>query len=204
MPKQAFRHILKEDILSTQPNNHFVKLIEPQNVQHKNTLREVEIVDIPDDTLILRADKMSSPLFRENDTFCNCHKPSRYRKKCDYIVVTEFDHNNYIIYIEMKTSARSQEHIPQLWCGRCFVEYLLFSISHFEKELQQPSIFIHRYVKFYSIPEDKDTTALTDDETNNIPPKMILVNDVPKNAYSCCVKAGIPIPIKALIYEYNH
>ena len=201
MLKLTLSHILNEDIVGIQQINDSAKLIEPQNLDPK-TLQEVDLIGIPDNALILSASGMSSSLFRENDSFCDCHTPSKYRKKCDYIVLTEFDHNNYIIYIEMKTSPRTQKYIPQLWCGRCFMEYLLFAISNLDN-IQPSSNFIHRYVKFYRIPEDKDSTKLTDDEYKK-PPKIKTFNDQPGKAYLCCVTAGIPISIRDLIYEYNH
>lgn len=200
MPKIALRHILKEDILTVQPDNHSVMLTEPNNSNRPQTLKEVEIIDIPDDTLILCVDKMSSPLFREH-SICTCHAIKKYRKNCDYIIITNFEGINYIVYIEMKTSPREQKHIPQLWCGRSFIEYLSFAMEKIEDILPLSS-FTHRFVKFCTIPEDKDSTDNHDEYKLSNQPKEL--NDLPGKAYPYYVTAGVPVPLKDLIYEYNH
>lgn len=202
MPKIALRHILKDDIIAIQPDdNHSVVLVEPQNENKPKTLQEVKIVDIPDGTIILCADKMSSPLFNENDTFCSCHEQWKYRKKCDYIIISEIDNKNYIIYIEMKTTPREKKHIPQLWCGRSFMEYLNFAMEHLEN-IKPDSEYLHRFVKFCKIPEDKDSTDCRDDYKETTKPNSL--NDLPGNAYSCYVIDGNPIALKELLYDFNH
>lgn len=203
MPKKALSHILRKDILAIQPQNHSVELKEPANDNRPEALQSVIINGIPDNALILHADKMSPSLYRKNEKdICTCHNLSLYRRKCDYIIISEFENKNYIIYIEMKTSPRDLTFIPQLWSGRCFMEYLLFSMLHLES-IKPSSDFLHRFVRFYKIPEDKDSTNLQEDDYKK-PRKMDTLNDRPAKAYSCCVTEGIFIQLKDLVYEYNH
>jgi len=203
MPKVALRHILKDDIIYiSSTDGQPIVLHEPQNGNRPKTLQDVEIIDVPDDTLILCVDKMSSPLFRQDDNFCQCHDQSKYRRKCDYIILTEFDCRNYLIYIEMKTSPRDPRHIPQLWCGRCFMEYLNFAMENLE-HIKPSSGYLHRFVKFCKVLEDKDSTDIQGDgyKQNN---KQEELNDLPGKAFLYFVTAGVPVPLKDLIYEYNH
>lgn len=199
-PETALLHILKEEIVATQPEHHAVRLREPQNLGKPGTLQEVEIVGIPERSVILCADKMNSSLFREDDQFCCCHDRRKYRAKCDYIIIAEIENRNYIVYIEMKTTPRGKEHIPQLWGGRCFMEYLNFAMEHLE-EIKPGSEYLHRFVKFCRIPEDKETTSVRGScKAANKPGEL---NDRPGKAFSCCVTDGVPIALKELLYDFT-
>ena len=198
MPLVALKHILKNEITDCAPiTAGKAVLLEPQNPEGTSTLRSVTIVGLPSKTLILDADKMSVALFREKDDFCQCHAVSRYRKKCDYIIVTELEQQDYILYIEMKTSPRDKKHIMQLWCGRCLMEYLNFAMANLEKIVPHSGHFEHRFVKFCRVPIDKETTGLQEDYKNNDEPKE--KNDKPAKAYKYFVTEGIPVQLKKLL-----
>ena len=204
MPKDALRHILKNDIIyaSDIPNGNAI-LKEPANTGNANTLEEVIIESIPKDALILCADGMKSVLFRpKKHQDCTCHNLNIYKHVSDYIIITSVNNENFIIYIEMKTSPRGKEHIPQLWCARGQIEYLSFMMENLEG-ITKLSDYKHRYVKFCKIAIDKTLTDLSKLTSTDIQ-KVPELNDKPGKAFEYFVSDGVPVNIKDLIYEFNH
>ena len=82
------------------------------------------------------------------------------------------------------------------------MEYLSFSMEHLE-QIKPSSEYLHRFVKFCKIPEDKDSTNIQGDgyKRNG---KLQELNDRPSKACQYYVTAGVSVPLKDLIYEYNH
>lgn len=204
MPENALRHILKDNIVfaASIPTGR-TTIIEPANGKKADTLKKVEFIGVPADTIILRADGMPSSLFRETTHHaCSCHQLSKYKHVSDYIVIASLNNEKFIIYIEMKTSPRGKEYIPQLWCARGQIEYLSFMMENLEG-IAKLSDYKHRYVKFYSIALDKTATNTSDLTKINIQ-KVPELNDRPGKAFKYCVSDGVPVNIKELIYEFNH
>ena len=204
MPENALRHILKDNMIyaSEIPDGNTI-LKEPANIGNANTLEEVIIEAIPKDALILRADGMQSALFRrEKHQDCTCHNLNKYKHVSDYIVIASVNNEKFIIYIEMKTSPRGKEHIPQLWCARGQIEYLSFMMEKLEG-IAKLSDCKHRYVKFCKIAIDKTLTDLSKLTSTDIQ-KVPELNDKPGKAFKYFVSDGVPVNIKDLIYEFNH
>ena len=204
MPEDALQHILKDDVVfASGISTGKATIKEPANEDKADTLKVVELEGISDKTLILRADSMSSSLFRETTHHaCSCHQLSKYRHVADYIIITSVGNEKFIVYIEMKTSGRGFEHIPQLWCARGQIEYLSFMMENLEG-IAKLSDCKHRYVKFCKIAIDKTLTDLSKLTSTDIQ-KVPELNDKPGKAFKYFVSDGVPVNIKDLIYEFNH
>ena len=196
MPKDKLFNILREKVVELQPQNGEVLLTEPNNANRPGTLREVHLVGIPDKALVLKPEHATITIVKERGQSHNGHNLTKYRRKCDYIIVTEFDGIGYIVYIEMKTSARSNEHIAQMWCARSLMEYLNFAIKNLDNLAPAFDAYQHRYVKFTCVPEDIDTTDM--DLTFKSVSRPIIVNDKPSNAYPCNVTDGETVNLRDL------
>ena len=204
MPENALRHILKDNIVfaASIPTGR-TTIIEPANEKKADSLKRVEFTEVPADTIILRADGMPSSLFRETTHHaCSCHQLSKYKHVSDYIVIASLNNEKFIIYIEMKTSPRGKEHIPQLWCARGQIEYLSFMMENLEG-IAKLSDYKHRYVKFCKIAIDKTLTDLSKLTSTDIQ-KVPELNNKPGKAFEYFVSDGVPVNIKDLIYEFNH
>lgn len=204
MPENALRHILKDNIVfaASIPTGR-TTIIEPANEKKADSLKKVEFIGVPADTIILRADGMPSSLFRETTHHaCSCHQLSKYKHVSDYIVIASLNNEKFIIYIEMKTSPRGKEHIPQLWCARGQIEYLSFMMENLEG-IAKLSDYKHRYVKFCKIAIDKTLTDLSKLTSTDIQ-KVPELNNKPGKAFEYFVSDGVPVNIKDLIYEFNH
>ena len=204
MPKDALRHILKDDIIyASGISDGNTVLKEPANIGKADTLEEVIIEAIPEDAIILCADGMQSALFRqEQHQDCTCHNLNKYKHVSDYIIITSVNNEKFIIYIEMKTSPRGKEHIPQLWCARGQIEYLSFMMENLEN-IAKLSDYKHRYVKFCKIAIDKTSTDMSELTPTGVQ-KVQVLNDKPGKAFKYFVSDGVPVNIKDLIYEFNH
>ncbi len=196
MPKEKLFNILREEVVQLQPKNGEVLLTEPNNAGKPGTLKEVLIVGIPEKALVLKPEHATITVVKEEGTTYNGHNVAKYRKKCDYIIITEFDGIGYIFYIEMKSTARSKEHIMQMWCARSLMEYLNFAIKNLDGLVPAFDEYQHRYVKFTCIPEDKDTTDM--DERVKIVPKPTIINDKPGTAYICNITDGASVDLRGL------
>lgn len=204
MPENALRHILKDNIVfaASIPTGR-TTIIEPANEKKADSLKKVEFIGVPADTIILRADGMPSSLFRETTHHaCSCHQLSKYKHVSDYIVIASLNNEKFIIYIEMKTSPRGKEHIPQLWCARGQIEYLSFMMENLEG-IAKLSDYKHRYVKFCKIAIDKTLTDLSKLTSTDIQ-KVPELNNKPGKAFEYFISDGVPVNIKDLIYEFNH
>ena len=204
MPENALQHILRDDIIfASDISTGRVTIIEPANEGNADALKIVDIEGLPDKTLILHADGMSSSIFREHTHHaCACHQLGKYRHVADYIIITSVGNEKFIVYIEMKTSPRGNAHIPQLWCARGQIEYLSFMMEKLEN-IAKLSDYKHRYVKFYKISIDKTTTDISDLTGTDVQ-KVSELNDRPGKAFKYCVSDGVPVNVKDLIYEFNH
>ena len=197
MPKEKLFNILRERVVELQPQNGEVLLTEPNNANRPGTLREVHLVGIPDKALVLKPEHATITVVKERRQAYNGHNLAKYRRKCDYIIITEFDGIGFILYIEMKTSARSNEHIAQMWCARSLMEYLNFAIKNLDGLVPAFDEYQHRYVKFTCIPEDKDTTDMAQEFKTVAKP--IIINDKPGSAYPYNVTDGETINLRDLI-----
>ncbi len=197
MPKEKLFNILREKVVELQPQNGEVLLTEANNASRPGTLKEVRIVGVPINALVLKPEHATITVVKEREQSYHGHNLTKYRRKCDYIIITEFDGIGYIFYIEMKSTARSNEHIAQMWCARSLMEYLNFAIKNLDGLAPAFDEYQHRYVKFTCIPEDKDTTNMNEDFKSISRPTII--NDKPSTAYICNVTDGEYVDLRSLI-----
>lgn len=104
----------------------------------------VEILNIPDNAIIIKSDAFVSPntFFKGSKMEC---------KRADYIIVVD-DPEPQILFIELKRSGKSatnQEIIAQLKGAYCLLKYCENIVSEFWKENDIFSDFIMRYYVFY-------------------------------------------------------
>lgn len=118
--------------LEKEYNNFYVSLCEPQEKGSKVIIRSM-----PDDAIVIKADKFESPdgIFQGNQGEC---------KRGDYVIISS--EKKSIIYIEMKKSGCSFSHIvKQLTGSKCFVKYC----QEIGKSFWKKNDFLDNYSHFY-------------------------------------------------------
>ena len=188
-PKDKLVEILRKEITDLPLDDQKVLLEEKQNKGQLGKLSKVEISYIPIGSLILKADKATMSLFDEHSKAAE-----KYRRQCDYIIITEYKKVKYFLYLEMKSATRSKGYIQQLWCSRSLMEYLNFAITNLDGASVAFNQYQHRFAKLASIPLDKDTTNPRDNfKAQNFK------NDKPGNSCVYFCNNGDSIRLKDLL-----
>lgn len=196
-PKVKLFNILRESMLDLQPQNNSIILTEPNNHGKPGTLEKIRITGIPDGALVIKPEHASIAVVKGENSSYNGHNISKYRRHCDYVIISELAGKGVVFYIEMKSTSRSRDHIQQLWCGRCLMEYINFLIKNLDGIRPAFDLYEHRYVKFCSIPEDKDTTILDISFKQNKRP--FPSNILPSQTFVCNVDNDECVELKDLI-----
>ncbi len=148
-----------------------VTLEEPRNTTKNNY--SLKITKIPDEIVIIKADKFPSP-----NNFFMGNKGER--KRADYIVVAQAGNKNWILHIEMKSSAggnlNNKEIVQQLKGAQCLVAYCRAIGREF---WQEPKFLEEKNYQqcFVCITDIKTSMGKT---PTRIPPKSVLHN-TPEN-----------------------
>ena len=200
MPIETLSSILKPVFLQIQPDsNHTVILTEPKNNNKTYSLKQVTITNLPSQSIVLQLEPLRYSLFYEEGKVRNGHNLSRYRCKCDYIIVCIINQKGYIFYIEMKSSNINQDAKFQLFRGQRIMEYLRFSMQKIENNPDLMASYENRFVILLKIPLDKNTTTAKRDYIQSILPSS--PNTDIEHFYPCDLKDRDTIPIEDLIYN---
>lgn len=115
----VLRALIKEGALTPLEETNYdgksVTLREPG--YSKNSGYSVQIKGVPEDTVVIKADDFPPPdqIFRCEAGEC---------KRADFVMITNTDQANWILYIEMTSGRKStKEIIQQLKGAQCFVSY---------------------------------------------------------------------------------
>ena len=117
----VLRELIKREasvsLVDTSYGKRTAMLTEPANTG--TTGYSVTIKGIPQDAVVIKTDKFPSP-----DGIFSCRKGEC--RRADYVIVTNSDAGNYMLYIELKSGKRkfSRKYVTdQLRGAQCFMSY---------------------------------------------------------------------------------
>lgn len=106
-------------------------------------LKTVRIFDIPDNSILINLDRYRQPetLFKDN---------RGQRTRCDYVLLTTFNHLPCMLFIEMKSrSVSDKEILKQFKSSECLMDYCNAVLNRFHEQNDLLKSFHKRFVVFY-------------------------------------------------------
>lgn len=106
-------------------------------------MKTVRIFDVPDNSILVNLDRYDQPktLFK-NDR--------GQRKRCDYVLLTTFNNQLYMLFIEMKSSTAPKLEIQRQFKGaECVMDYCNAALNRFHDQNNLLNSFRKRFVVFY-------------------------------------------------------
>ena len=198
---QCVTGVLRGDCLYGIPDSDGrASLIESDNGGNCFTLKRVDLIGLPKETLIVKAHCLNYNIIESDGSVLNLlQNIADYRRVTDYIVISDYNSKVYILYVELKTSSRSNKYIAQLRCAYEQIRHLNRLIRSFD-HVEGNYNLVHRFVKFEKIPLDKQGTILSNNDSFTLPiPTQI--NNSPNRAYRYYVNEGQVVPYCNLILE---
>ena len=149
-----------------------VKLIESDSqgrIQYS-----IKIKGIPNDAIVVKTDMFPSPqnIFRCQNGEC---------KRADYVIVTNSETGNFIVYIEMKGGGSSTaEIVKQLKGSECFISYCRSIVDRFWLRSNFLVRYQNRFVSFIKINTRKSPTRkrICSTKPHDKPEEMLKISDV--------------------------
>jgi hypothetical protein len=129
---------------------------------------QVTIYGLPDDIVVIKADKFRSPdtIFAGSNGEC---------KRCDFLVVAVTSKKKVILYIEMKAEkAPREEIVRQLKGARCFVVYCREIAKEFWDYQALLEDYEERYISIGHISIGKKPTRITRDKGKHDRPERFM------------------------------
>lgn len=120
-------------------------------IEHQTANSELEIRNIPEDSVVIEVDKSIS----NNDLFSNKKQEC---KRADYLIVSE--QNNLILFIEMKKGKHNgPETIKQLKGSLCVLNYIQSIAREFYKEHDFLDGYNKLFIVFQKVNTKKKKTS---------------------------------------------
>lgn len=130
-------------------------------------LREVTIMDLPADSIVLNIDNFEQPkaLFRGKNGEC---------RRCDYILALAKENRRFLLFIEMKSGQFKEGRVQQQFKGsECVMDYCDAVLDRFHSQNGLLKSYEKRFLIFYKPSLAKRPTQ---------PFKMPAKNDSPERA----------------------
>lgn len=133
----------------------------------------IKIKGIPDNTIVIKTDIFSSP-----ESIFACQRGEC--KRADYVIITNSETANFIIYVEMKEGkGNACEIINQLKGSECFISYCRTIVFKFWQESRFLDQYENRFVTFRRIRIRKSQTRKrTPSVLHDVPDEMLKISDV--------------------------
>lgn len=138
-------------------------------------LREVTIMDLPTDSIVLNIEKFEQPktLFRGKNGEC---------KRCDYILALAKENRRFLLFIEMKSGRFKESGVQQQFKGsECVMDYCNAVLERFHSQNGLFKSYEKRFVIFYKPSLAKRTTQPFKKSTKNDSPERALKYPSPHN-----------------------
>ncbi len=126
----------------------------------------VEVLNVPDDAIVIKADVFDSPINFFNGSKMEC-------KRADYIMIVE-QPEPQILFIELKRSKASstnKEIYAQLKGSYCLMQYCENIIEQFWEQKEIFDEFETRYYVFYSLSVNKKMSYKRNRGKDNLKPE---------------------------------
>ena len=138
-------------------------------------LREVTIIDLPSDSIVVKIDKFEQPktLFKGKNGEC---------KRCDYILALAKEKRRFLLFIEMKSGRLNNAEVQQQFKGaECVIDYCDAVIDRFHSQKDVFKSYEKRFVIFYKPNLAKRTTQPFRKPAKNDSPEKALKYPSPHN-----------------------
>lgn len=139
----SLRDLLMTNLFETVSHKHghtFVRLKET-GVDAK--LKQIDIYDIHQDSIVLKLDQVDQP-----STLFKGEKGERQR--CDYVLVTIYNNNPFVVFIEIKSKVAKNAEITRQFKGaECLMDYCNSALNRFHDQHNVMLACEKRFVVFY-------------------------------------------------------
>jgi hypothetical protein len=138
-------------------------------------LREVTIMDLPTDSIVLNIEKFEQPktLFRGKNGEC---------KRCDYVLVLTEEKQKILIFVEMKSGRLNMAEIQRQFKGaECVIDYCDAVLNRFHAQDGLFKSYEKRFVIFYEASMAKCPTQPLRPTIKNDSPERALKYPSPQN-----------------------
>jgi len=138
-------------------------------------LREVTIIDLPSDSIVVKIDKFEQPktLFKGKNGEC---------RRCDYILALAKENRRFLLFIEMKSGRLNNVEIQQQFKGsECVIDYCDAVLERFHGQDDVFKSYEKRFVIFYKPNLAKRTTQPFRKPAKNVSPEKALKYPSPHN-----------------------
>lgn len=138
-----------------------------------NILYSIKIKGIPNDTIVVKTDRFTSP-----ETIFACLRGEC--KRADYVIIANSDTANFIIYVEMKRGRGNMgEIIDQLKGSECFISYCRMIVCKFWQQSRFLDQYENRFVTFRRIGIRKSQTRKRSPSIlHDVPDKMLKISTI--------------------------
>jgi hypothetical protein len=116
------------------------------NLKERGTdakLKMVKIFDVDEGSILVNMDRYDQPksLFRNE---------KGQRKRCDYVLLTIFNNQHFMLFVEMKSSTAPKLEIQrQFKAAECVMDYCNAALNRFHDQNNLLDSFRKRFVVFY-------------------------------------------------------
>lgn len=167
--KELFEHDILGQISSSPVNNRRFTRLKELGIDAR--LKTVDLMDIPDDSVVLKMDTYQPP-----STLFQGHKGNLFRghkgenKRCDYVVITSLDSRDILLFIEIKSSHFNDNEVQQQFMGaECAIDYCNAVLKRFYKRDGYFDSFDKRFVVFYKAGSISKTPTRIESPNNIFP-----------------------------------
>ena len=136
-------------------------------------LYSIKIKGVPNDTVVVKTDKFSSP-----EEIFACLKGEC--KRADYVIIANSGKANFIIYVELKKGRGNiGKIINQLKGSECFISYCRAIVCKFWQQSDFLDQYENRFVTFRRIGNRKFKTRINPlSVLHDTPERMLRISDV--------------------------
>ncbi len=138
-------------------------------------LREVTIMDLPNDSIVLNIEKFDQPktLFKGKNGEC---------RRCDYILALAKENRRFLLFIEMKSGRFNNAEVQQQFKGsECVMDYCEAVLDRFHSQNGLLKSYEKRFVIFYKPSLAKRPTQPFRKPAKNDSPEKALKYPSPQN-----------------------
>lgn len=175
MAIDILREVLNEKLIEYHNDTGKVGTYKLRELEKNATLKQVNLVGVPEDCIFLQLDCIST-----NTLFKN----GEYEKRCDYLIISD----NVLYFVELKSHenapiSKKNECIGKFRASLCLTKYIDEVISIVR---QKQNVFASKntyYILIYrNTPIDKTTTSLKPKKSQHTSPDKFLAIPVANNS----------------------
>jgi hypothetical protein len=171
----ALKEFFADNLYMKPFDQHGRNCVRLKETRKNAMLREVTIMDLPNDSIVLKIDKFEQPktLFKGKNGEC---------KRCDYILALAKENRRFLLFIEMKSGRFNNAEVQQQFKGsECVMDYCDAVLERFHGHDDVFKKYEKRFVIFYKPNLAKRTTQPFRKPAQNDSPEKALKYPSPHN-----------------------